>query len=222
MSRSIWGPKLWYIIHNVAFNIIHVKNNIGIYHLRNFYYNVVPYIIPCLFCRYNYKNHISVNISPIFNKNTLFHWTVNIHNIVNSSIGKKNEYEITKYRNIDYKIYYWYINYLINQIKHGYIIKNKLMDFTNYLTIVLPNTKEKISFMLCLNKYRNKLKNLNNFESTMRLISKSFFVPILPKDLLLFKKQKIFYEQLKNVKHEQSRLKLLKSKQMKLFGNSKK
>ena len=124
MSRRIWGPKLWYIFHNIAYNY----NKIFFKHYKYFYYNIIPKIIPCKMCKINYIGHIKIINMPKLNKNSIITWTLQIHNIVNRELNKNPYFNNTKiYYGINYHIYNWYIEYLINQVKYGYIQRRGLM-----------------------------------------------------------------------------------------------
>ena len=85
-----WGPKLWYLMHTVSFNANDHFSNAEKKMLFYFYKNIGN-MIPCIFCRSNYKKHlIEYPIEHhLNNKTTLCNWVIKIHNIVNKSLNKK-------------------------------------------------------------------------------------------------------------------------------------
>jgi hypothetical protein len=86
---SIFGPALWFTLHINAVNypqyptIFTKKNMINL--LENLYL-----LIPCVICREHYISHLSkVDVQKVVNnRDNLFKFFVDIHNIVNKYSGK--------------------------------------------------------------------------------------------------------------------------------------
>lgn len=91
MSPEIWGTNGWNFIHTVAmaYPVNPSKKDIENYY--NFYTNL-EHVLPCSMCRKNLSKHLvefpltDYDLSSRYN---LVRWTINLHNIVNQSIGKK-------------------------------------------------------------------------------------------------------------------------------------
>jgi len=89
MSTSVWGPKLWYVLHLMTFNYPEIPNEYEKRHFHDFFVNL-QYVLPCLKCRYHYRQTLEkYPITPnLDNKNSLVKWLIDIHNEVNVSTGK--------------------------------------------------------------------------------------------------------------------------------------
>lgn len=89
MDPTVWGPKLWFIMHTYALNYSDNPSRHEKHDMAEFFNNLKT-TIPCNRCRLNYNRHLETN--PVENhltdKHTLFKWTVDIHNETNKSIGK--------------------------------------------------------------------------------------------------------------------------------------
>jgi hypothetical protein len=88
MEPKNWGKFGWGFIHNVALgyptDITYMKKE----QYRKFF-EVIGDVLPCLDCQNHYKK-MFIDYPPVMiNKDTLFKWTVDIHNKVNERIGKK-------------------------------------------------------------------------------------------------------------------------------------
>ena len=87
ISPTVWGPSGWAFIHYVALgypNNPSMKDNND---YKNYYYNLA-HVIPCEKCKEHYKETIIDNPPKTQNKDELFKWTVDIHNIVNKRLNK--------------------------------------------------------------------------------------------------------------------------------------
>jgi len=90
MDPDVWGPKLWFMIHTIALNF---PNNPTYQDKRSYeeFYNSLKYIIPCDKCRIHYTQRLKRMpiINHLDNSNTLFRYTIDLHNQVNKSLNKK-------------------------------------------------------------------------------------------------------------------------------------
>lgn len=89
MKPKIWGPKAWFFIHAIALNY---PKNPTFQQKREYsnFFKSLKYVLPCDACAKNYG--INIDKYPIDNyldtTETLFNWTVDLHNMVNYETGK--------------------------------------------------------------------------------------------------------------------------------------
>ena len=127
MEPNIWGPKLWFFIHTLALNFPETPTYTDIKNYEDFFENL-KYIIPCDKCKLHYSQRLNTN--PIRNhlkdSNTLFIWTIDLHNEVNKSLDKKilSYEEVTNIYKNNYNNPYSYKN-----------IKNKIFNTRNYIIL---------------------------------------------------------------------------------------
>jgi hypothetical protein len=90
MDPIVWGPKLWFVIHTFALNYPDNPTYEDRRVMEEFFNNL-KYSIPCHKCRIHYRQNLQNNpiISYLDNKQSLFKYTVDLHNLVNKSLGKK-------------------------------------------------------------------------------------------------------------------------------------
>ena len=89
MDPKIWGPKLWFISHSIAFNYPDVPTETDkLNHIQ--WFNLYKTMIMCEVCKQHYSDHIQKK--PIENnldsKTSLIKWVWELHNSVNESLGK--------------------------------------------------------------------------------------------------------------------------------------
>jgi hypothetical protein len=86
----LWGKSFWTTIHVAALGFPEVATDEARQKYKAFYTSIGD-VLPCAKCKANYARHF--NKLPIdfylFDKNMLFTWTVQLHNIVNAEIKKK-------------------------------------------------------------------------------------------------------------------------------------
>ena len=89
MHPSLWGPQMWYILHIVSFEYPEhpTEYDKRIYHD---FYTSLKDVIPCPECRKHYRDHITqYPLTPhLDTRDTLIKWVIQVHNFVNSSLGK--------------------------------------------------------------------------------------------------------------------------------------
>ncbi|NDB86015.1 MAG: hypothetical protein EB127_25435 [Alphaproteobacteria bacterium] len=86
---EVWGPIFWHTIHITALGY---PSNPTYGHkkaAKEFYESLV-FLIPCPVCRQHYETHLQKNpLTPhLDRRDDLFRWTVNLHNEVNTTLGK--------------------------------------------------------------------------------------------------------------------------------------
>lgn len=120
MDSSIWGPSLWNSLHLITLNYPEKPS----YAVRKQYYdffNNLRYIIPCIYCRKNYIEHLNeIPLEPYLDsRQLLVKWLIDIHNLVNKSLNKSEQH----FSNIN-ELY----NDLYTRLKSG-----KNIEKTNYI-----------------------------------------------------------------------------------------
>lgn len=87
MDTRFWGPSGWRLLHLVAF----AAPSLSPTAVHDFF-TLLPYVLPCKFCRASLTDYISVD--PVPNKiDDYAHWLYRIHNRVN---GKLREQKLLK------------------------------------------------------------------------------------------------------------------------------
>ena len=89
MDPSVWGPKLWFVIHTVALNFPDNPSYEDKRHYEDFFNNLT-FMIPCDKCRIHYTDRLRKNpvINHLDNSDKLFRYTIHLHNDVNKSLHK--------------------------------------------------------------------------------------------------------------------------------------
>ena len=92
MDPAVWGKHLWASIHFIALAYPDLPTEQQKLDYKLFFENLYK-VIPCESCGEHLQNTIS-NIHPLHanhlrNKDELFKWTVQLHNIVNKRLHKK-------------------------------------------------------------------------------------------------------------------------------------
>lgn len=91
----IWGRFFWTTMHVAALGFPDVATDAIRQQYKDFYIGIGN-ALPCAKCKANYARHLSE--LPIdlylFDKNSMFAWTVKFHNIVSKETGKNREWTI--------------------------------------------------------------------------------------------------------------------------------
>lgn len=91
VSKSIWGPKGWHLLHSFS---LHPNEPISDEQKHDYFllYKTFYYIIPCKICKIHYQDMFDIH-EPLQEKKItrryLQKWVWKIHNRVNSRLGKK-------------------------------------------------------------------------------------------------------------------------------------
>jgi hypothetical protein len=92
MLVNVWGPPLWHYLHIMSFNYP-VKPSIkDKKHYRRFILNLKN-VLPCGYCRKNLKKNLKMlplNNAALKNRETFSKWVFNLHELVNTMLGKKS------------------------------------------------------------------------------------------------------------------------------------
>lgn len=91
ISPSLWGPGAWTFIHYLALAYPENPSTEEKENYKNFFINLQN-VLPCDKCAENYKQNLQKYPldTALTNNQSLFKWTVNIHNEVNSESDKKD------------------------------------------------------------------------------------------------------------------------------------
>ena len=141
MNQNIWGSHLWFSLHTISFAYPIKPTLIDQNNYKNFFVSLQN-VIPCSVCQRNYKRHLLEHpIDKHLNsRKDLVYWLIDIHNMVNSEIGKKfMSYDVVlkKYENVYQK------DLLIG--------KNMDYDNTNLITNSINNkNKYNLEYILLL------------------------------------------------------------------------
>jgi hypothetical protein len=162
ITKKIWGPYIWYIMHIVSFNYpnsIHKKNLEKTKNLYLNFYNHIFSIIPCIYCREHYKLQMEkFPIKKYMEEDKLGELIVFYHNNVNSGIFSYQKDFVKK------KIYSF------NQAKKLYVNKNGTLKikkeniFNMVQTLILCNIDYKMIIKI-LHDIKNILYNYDFFKN---------------------------------------------------------
>lgn len=92
MLTSVWGPSLWHSLHTISFNYPVKPTNED---KKNYYlfFKQLGKVLPCKYCRDNYIKNIQsvkLNKDTMKNRDTLSRWLYNLHEHINTMLGKKS------------------------------------------------------------------------------------------------------------------------------------
>jgi len=114
MLTSVWGPSLWHSLHAISFNYPTKPTKVQKRQYLSFFMSLGN-VLPCKYCRDNFANNIKkipLNMSTMRNRDTLSKWLYNLHEEINTMLGKKsnltyddvrNRYEMFRARCIEEK-----------------------------------------------------------------------------------------------------------------------
>ena len=91
ITQKTWGPYGWKFIHMVALAYPNNPTNEDKENYKTFF-TILGNILPCQLCADHYKqNLIKFPLTDyiLSSRDTVLKWTIDIHNEVNKSIGKK-------------------------------------------------------------------------------------------------------------------------------------
>ena len=110
ITKNDWGPAIWMMIHFFSANL---KNDKIKYYIE--FIKSLTYVIPCEECRKHLRDNLKelpLNINNDINNYSVFEWSCNLHNMVNTQL-KKNVHPYCKslfYKYLDnYNSVYEYV-----------------------------------------------------------------------------------------------------------------
>lgn len=147
---SKWQNRTWYIFHAYAFEYPNDPNENDKLLARLFYENIFIKFIACDYCKKHYMEMLKYNEVQTENKNTLFKWTVDIHNKVNQRLKK----DIMEWKDI----YKWF--------EYGFVGLPKNKEIMMELNQFLSNEKL-IKEYYKYNIKKQKIKNVKRNDISM-------------------------------------------------------
>ncbi len=103
MNQNVWGKHLWIFLHSLTLNYPIDPKPCDKERTNNFFM-LVQEILPCKFCRENYKRNLNEFPIRLNSRKDLFQWLIDIHNEVNGLTGKRH-YSYDEVINIYEKMY---------------------------------------------------------------------------------------------------------------------
>jgi hypothetical protein len=91
ITQKTWGPYGWKFMHMVALAYPNNPTNEDKENYKTFF-TILSNILPCQMCAEHYKkNLVNFPLTDLIlsSRDTLLKWTIDVHNEVNRSIGKK-------------------------------------------------------------------------------------------------------------------------------------
>jgi hypothetical protein len=101
MLTNVWGPSMWHILHTISFNYPTKPSQEIKKKYLNFFRSVGD-VLPCGYCRVNFQKNIKnrpLNMKTMKNRLTLSKWLYNLHEDVNTMLGKKSNLSYDDVRN---------------------------------------------------------------------------------------------------------------------------
>lgn len=88
LSPSLWGKQAWHFIHIVALSY---PNNPSDADKENYsaFFNSLKHTLPCPICAKHFEENMVKLPIRLESTKDLFEWSVDVHNEVNKSNGKK-------------------------------------------------------------------------------------------------------------------------------------
>jgi hypothetical protein len=91
MMTSVWGPLIWNTLHIISFNYPIIPTDQDKKNYKKF---ILSYknTLPCSYCRNNFEKNlkkVNFNDKVFTNRDTFSRFIYNLHNCVNSMLGKK-------------------------------------------------------------------------------------------------------------------------------------
>jgi hypothetical protein len=89
LPPAAWGPFFWHTMHIIALGYPKNPTYTDKKAAKEFYESL-QHLIPCPVCRTHYQKHLAdIPLTPHLDSRTdLFKWTIDIHNRVNTDLGK--------------------------------------------------------------------------------------------------------------------------------------
>lgn len=95
LPPEVWGPFFWHTMHITALGYPTQPSYTQKRAAKEFY-EALAQLIPCPVCREHYQTHLQkMPLSPHLDRRAdLFRWTVELHNEVNTMLGKPRVSEL--------------------------------------------------------------------------------------------------------------------------------
>lgn len=170
-GRSYWGPRLWYIIHKISYNLP-ITINLLEQQLLMKYFSLIGLIIPCPYCASHFSNSMSMKLlnRNLSTRQSVIDWFKNQHNDVNlmnrGRVYQGFEVDLL-YQNTPFNHDYFVelLNYFFNRMVSGEITRKVFIHWV-LMTFKLhpcPNCK-----IMAVNYFlRNDIENLPNLDDAI-------------------------------------------------------
>jgi hypothetical protein len=89
VEPGIFGPYFWYSIHYMCLG---APKQLSSEDKKNYrlYFNNLQHWIPCDICSVHYNENIKkINLNKYMNENKLFEFSIDLHNLINKMLGKR-------------------------------------------------------------------------------------------------------------------------------------
>lgn len=88
-NTEYWGPRLWEALHCITFDYPIVPTIEDKKNMSNFFSSLC-YVLPCIYCRKNYKRNLNEYPIQLDNRKNLVMWLIDLHNEVNGKEGRRH------------------------------------------------------------------------------------------------------------------------------------
>jgi hypothetical protein len=91
MGSEVWGPNGWKFMHSIAAFCPLLPNEEERIHYKTFFESL-QHVLPCKACSESYKKNLKVlplTDEILKTRETILHWTIDIHNLVNKELNKR-------------------------------------------------------------------------------------------------------------------------------------
>jgi hypothetical protein len=125
LSPKLWGKEGWRFIHFVAVTYQPSKKEEYLKFFQN-----LPEILPCPVCGEHFKHNMA-KLPPRMDSNqTLFEWSVDMHNLVNKENGKK----IYTYDQAYKEMFPEKKGYVVSDFANGILLSTAVLGILVFLT----------------------------------------------------------------------------------------
>ena len=134
MDPNKWGPHLWFFLHTISLNYPKNPTYQDKEDYNNFYMSL-QHILPCSACKSHLSEHLQQEPPNLSDNISLIRWTIDLHNKVNKSLGKKQlSYEEAV---ILYDKYYKNASGAESLYKYDYSDKDSFVTILKYIQITV-------------------------------------------------------------------------------------
>lgn len=138
MDPNIWGKHMWASIHFIALGYPDQPSESEKNNYKSFFENIYK-VLPCNTCSNHLKTtlqtQLPLSVKSLSNKDNLFKWTVDLHNIVNTRLNKPT---ITLDKaTLTYMNRYSFFNAMCPSSDKNYLLTNSLWCLYAILIIII-------------------------------------------------------------------------------------
>lgn len=150
-SLNPWKQTTWYVFHTFTLKYLPEHHDHYVRFFKSF-----ENIIPCEVCISHYRYQLSrkdLSVDANINSNSIFGWTVTIHNNVNSTTEKKiwaidEAKQYYQKQKIDTKmVKTMVLEYVKHNFKKGPVKTNNLLDMLDSMRYIYPEDEKRKKLM---------------------------------------------------------------------------